>query len=495
MVILVFQFVKILMLLGLLLYLTFMTLLIILNSSFEFKLVRFFELNLEVYARILYIVPLLVVFAVSVLVLLPPRSYMNNNNIIHFSILSFTFATRIRFSIVFDNLFWVILGWDGLGVASFRSIVFYMNHVRIRNGIFTLFQNRVGDLFFVVYSVLIIDLSLRGVVTINSVILILGCVVKRAQYPFNSRSPAATSAPTPTSSLVHSSTPVVAGVFTVPKHRMSLLRSNLLIFFRTIRITLRFPGLSWESDIKKLIAYSTTNHVRIMLLFISMGIYKIAYFHLNVHATFKSLMLIRLGYPILTSFHGQDNRIIRISFLNPSSKIIFLFPGVCLAGFPFLSAFFSKDLLIECSFRWNISLAVISITITNPRVRVYYVLKTFIVEKAYHIGLNFVLHRKSRVSIRLARIILIINFFTNTANSIRLEFKIFKLFIYIFLTTFTFVKLEFKISESRLLKSNNPKSIRRGCNVADVLNFSFEIKISNFTLVNWRVFMLSIMLT
>jgi len=102
-----------------------------------------------------------------------------------------------------------------LGVVSFLLIVFYINHERINNGLFTIFQNRVGDLFFVLFILGVVDFMItrRVVVKCGLIYLIVGGCVKRAQFPFNSWLLSAISAPTPISSLVHSSTLVVAGVY------------------------------------------------------------------------------------------------------------------------------------------------------------------------------------------------------------------------------------------------------------------------------------------
>lgn len=82
----------------------------------------------------------------------------------------------------------MMLGWDGLGVVSFLLIVFYINHERINNGLFTLFQNRIGDLFFVIFILGLIELRLGNnlLVKYGLIALVIGGCVKRAQYPFNS---------------------------------------------------------------------------------------------------------------------------------------------------------------------------------------------------------------------------------------------------------------------------------------------------------------------
>lgn len=233
---------------------------------------------------------------------------------------------------------------------SFLLIVLYINSERINNGLFTLFQNRLGDLFFVLFILLIIDLMIGTnlVVRCGLVFLIIGSCVKRAQFPFNSWLLAAIRAPTPISSLVHSSTLVVAGVFILLEYRYCLIDVlEILKYIRFISLFIRRFGLLNEGDMKKLIAYSTIRHVSLIIYLIRFKLFKVVYFHLNIHAIFKSLMFICFGFVMLASFHGQDKRLVILVNINPIIKIIYYLSCLCLAGLPFLSAFFSKDFMIE----------------------------------------------------------------------------------------------------------------------------------------------------
>jgi NADH-ubiquinone oxidoreductase chain 5 len=218
-----------------------------------------------------------------------------------------------------------------------------MNYERVRNGLFTMFQNRIGDLFFVLFLVLNMRLR-RGVrlsVECGVLFLIIGACVKRAQFPFNSWLLAAMRAPTPISSLVHSSTLVVAGVYVVLQYSYCLGgRLEILQFLSLLTLFFRRVGLLGEIDIKKLIAYSTISHVALIIFILRFQLFKVVYFHLNVHALFKSLIFICFGFVILVSYHRQDKRLIRGAGLNPLIKMIYYFSGMCLAGLPFLRAFF-----------------------------------------------------------------------------------------------------------------------------------------------------------
>jgi len=165
---------------------------------------------------------------------------------------------------------------------------------------------------------------------------------------------AAIRAPTPISSLVHSSTLVVAGVFVLMQYSYSLGADLIILQMVSVfRLLISALGLLNEFDIKKLIAYSTIRHVSLIIYFLSFKLYKIVYFHLNIHAIFKSLMFICFGFVMLSSFHRQDKRLVYYLYINPVIKIIFYFSCFCLAGLPFLRGFFSKDLMIEKFIEFN----------------------------------------------------------------------------------------------------------------------------------------------
>lgn len=172
--------------------------------------------------------------------------------------------------------------------------------------------------------------------------------MKRAQYPFNSWLLAAISAPTPISSLVHSSTLVVAGVFILLQFRYCLGEClEVLKYIRILTLVLRTVGLIIELDMKKLIAYSTLRHVSLIIFLLRLKLFKVAYFHLNIHALFKSTMFICFGFVMLVSYHRQDKRLVSLNNLNPILKVIYYFSAFSLMGLPFLRGFFSKDFIIE----------------------------------------------------------------------------------------------------------------------------------------------------
>ena len=334
--------------------------------------------DFELIFRIWRILFLLIVVIIRRRVIIFSFSYITGLAVSNFIFLYISFVISIIWLIINNNFYWIIFGWDGLGVVSFLLIVFYMNHERVNNGLFTLFQNRVGDLFFVLFMIGIIDIIIVNNLLLKwgVLFLVIGGCVKRAQFPFNSWLLSAISAPTPISSLVHSSTLVVAGVYILLQFSYCLI--DVLIVLKYVRfLSLLFStlGLLNERDIKKLIAYSTISHVSLMLYMLRYKLYKIVYFHLNIHAIFKSLMFMCFGFLILSSYHSQDKRVVTMVNLNPLIKIVYYFSCLCLAGLPYLSAFFSKDFIIEKFIDNNFEIFFIFMLIIFLGISIYYRIK------------------------------------------------------------------------------------------------------------------------
>ena len=427
--------------------------------------VRFFG-DFELLINIWSLLFLFIVVLIRRRVIIFSCSYIAGLSVRNFIFLYLRFIIRIVWLVINNNFYWIIFGWDGLGIVSYLLIIFYINCQRVNNGLFTLFQNRIGDLFFVLFIVGIVDLTIWNnlILKWGVILLLIGRRVKRAQFPFNAWLLSAIRAPTPISSLVHSSTLVVAGVFILLQFRYCLRDFlNVLKYLRLIRLFIRRFGLLNELDIKKLIAYSTISHVSLILYILSFKLYKIVYFHLNIHAMFKSLIFICFGFVILSSFHSQDKRLVRLLYINPLIKFIYYFSCICLAGLPFLRGFFSKDLMIEKIIELNREIYFIGFLLLFLSIRIYYRIKLLslrevlfpysIIEKRY-LGLL-------RVLVIGVVIIAIINVYLRLVFRVRLEFLSAKLRIYFLVTLFfilrIFTNLNFKMSIYD--KRNNFKEI------------------------------------
>ena len=380
----------------------------------------------------------------------------------NFILLYLRFIVRILWLTINNNFYWIIFGWDGLGVVSYLLIIFYINHESINNGLFTLFQNRIGDLFFVLFIIGIVDFVMWNnlIVKWGIVFLLIGGRVKSAQFPFNSWLLSAIRAPTPISSLVHSSTLVVAGVFILLQFSYCL-REYLYIlkYIRLFSLFIRRFGLLNEIDIKKLIAYSTIRHVSLIIYILRFKLYKVVYFHLNIHAIFKSLIFMCFGFVMLSSFHRQDKRLVSLLYINPLIKFIYYFSCICLAGLPFLRGFFSKDLIIEKIIEVNGEIYFVIFLLLFLSIRIYYSIKLLrltevlfsysIIEKSY-LGMF-------RVFLIGVVIIVIVNVYLSLVFRVRLEFLSAKLSIYFLVLMFFMLRvltnLNFKISTYEKIKN------------------------------------------
>lgn len=280
---------------------------------------------------------------------------------VRFHILVIAFVFSMFLLILRGNLLSCLLGWDGLGVSSYLLVIYYYNPKAYNAGIVTAITNRLGDAFFLL-SIGILACSIRWKFTetfkgththlLNYVImiLILAAITKRAQLPFSSWLPAAIAAPTPVSSLVHSSTLVTAGVYLT--FRFSGALSPRVIEFLLIvgLSTSVIAGLSalLEIDIKKIVALSTLRQLGVIIASLGANLPEIAFFHLLAHAYFKALLFLAVGSCISQVSGLQDLRIASlVRQFSPLAACILLRCSAGLCGLPFIGGFYSKDLLIE----------------------------------------------------------------------------------------------------------------------------------------------------
>jgi len=182
-------------------------------------------------------------------------------------------------------------------------------------------------------------------------LVILAAITKRAQIPFSAWLPAAIAAPTPVSSLVHSSTLVTAGVYLLIRFNFLLGSNNFLFYTGVFTMFISGLGANFEIDLKKIIALSTLRQLGLIILILSLGLFELAFFHLLTHALFKSLLFLCAGVYIHSMGDIQDIRHLgglRLSL--PITSFYFVGSSIALCGFPFLAGFYSKDLILEAYF-------------------------------------------------------------------------------------------------------------------------------------------------
>nr|QNK04075.1 NADH dehydrogenase subunit 5 [Tridacna noae] len=257
-----------------------------------------------------------------------------------------------------DNMMALMIGWDGLGLVSFCLVGYYDSKSSLSASMLTLMTNRIGDVMFLVVISLLIgvnslyfdsveEMAGTGLVML---MLLIGSATKSAQVPFSAWLPAAMAAPTPVSTLVHSSTLVTAGLYVMFRFSSSFSGGlgSLMFVMGLFTALMASSCATVEADVKKIVALSTLSQLGLINLGLSIGMSDLAFFHLIVHALFKALMFMCVGCVIMGEFGAQEiRRISGLSSKMPTVSMWLLVASMSLSGFPMMAGFFSKDLLLE----------------------------------------------------------------------------------------------------------------------------------------------------
>jgi len=213
------------------------------------------------------------------------------------------------------------------------------------------------------------------------IFLVLAAITKRAQIPFSTWLPLAIAAPTPVSALVHSSTLVTAGIYLIIRFNGLLIGSKLNKFLLIVSVmTIFMSGLmaNVEFDLKKIIALSTLRQLGIIIIILRLGYGYISFYHLLRHAVFKSLLFMCTGVIIHLINNNQDIRNYgSLNELIPFTIIRFYISSLSLCGFPFISGFYSKDLIIENIYLGKVNLILLFIIIVSLILTVSYTFRLF----------------------------------------------------------------------------------------------------------------------
>nr|QQP00486.1 NADH dehydrogenase subunit 5 [Lucilia sericata]UZX50278.1 NADH dehydrogenase subunit 5 [Lucilia cuprina] len=304
------------------------------------------------------------VLMISSLVIFYSKEYMESDyKINRFIMLVLMFVTSMMLLIISPNLISILLGWDGLGLVSYCLVIYFQNVKSYNAGMLTALSNRIGDVALLLAIAWMLNygswnyIFYLEVMKSNMEMMIVGGLVmlaamtKSAQIPFSSWLPAAMAAPTPVSALVHSSTLVTAGVYLLIRFNILLSSSwlgNLLLLLSGLTMFMAGLGANYEFDLKKIIALSTLSQLGLMMSILSMGYYKLAFFHLLTHALFKALLFMCAGAIIHNMNNSQDIRLMgSLSLMMPLTSSCFNVANLALCGMPFLAGFYSKDLILE----------------------------------------------------------------------------------------------------------------------------------------------------
>nr|YP_010895139.1 NADH dehydrogenase subunit 5 [Ironomyia nigromaculata]WJW73665.1 NADH dehydrogenase subunit 5 [Ironomyia nigromaculata] len=303
------------------------------------------------------------VLLISSLVIFYSKEYMSGDyNINRFIMLVLMFVLSMMMLIISPNLVSILLGWDGLGLVSYCLVIYFQNIKSYNAGMLTALSNRIGDValllaiawmlnygswnYIFYLDMMKFDLEMEFIMFL----VMLAAMTKSAQIPFSSWLPAAMAAPTPVSALVHSSTLVTAGVYLLIRFNilLNVKMSHYLLLIAGLTMFMAGLGANFEFDLKKIIALSTLSQLGLMMSILSMGFYKLAFFHLLTHALFSALLFMCAGSIIHNMNNNQDIRMMgALVYHMPMTSMCFNVANLALCGMPFLAGFYSKDLILE----------------------------------------------------------------------------------------------------------------------------------------------------
>ena len=291
----------------------------------------------------------------------------------------FTFFMLLR--VTGDNLLQLFLGWEGVGLCSFLLINFWFTRLQANKAaIKAMLVNRVGDVGLILgrmrvfYEFGTLDyaalfgsgyawadepVEFRGAsmdtLTRVGLFLFIGAVGKSAQLGLHTWLPDAMEGPTPVSALIHAATMVTAGVFLRARCSPILEYTEAMLTVITVfgAMTALFAATTGllQNDLKRVIAYSTCSQLGYMVFACGVSAYSVGVFHLANHACFKALLFLSAGSVIHALADEQDmRRMGGLISLLPLSYAMFFIGSLALMGFPFLTGFYSKDIILEVAY-------------------------------------------------------------------------------------------------------------------------------------------------
>ena len=261
----------------------------------------------------------------------------------------FSFLFSIFGLIFVSDIMSLLVFWDLLGFTSFYLVIYYRTRAAISSRLLTGLTNRIGDCLLLLFFSFSFFGGRSPLLTISFLLLIVS-FTKSAQFPFSVWLPAAMSAPTPVSALVHSSTLVTAGVYLL----FRFLHLNYTLLLRTGVLTTFLAGLAafFESDFKKIIALSTLSQLGIIITGLGLEQRSLRFVHLNLHARYKALLFIAVGILIHSIYGSQGFR--KLGTLVASSSLVgvaLLLACASICGLVFTSGWCSKDTILASAFR------------------------------------------------------------------------------------------------------------------------------------------------